>query len=72
VLLLVLAIRSASISINSHAAIAVTPLIIIPADHFYEAIADRQRQLAIKDAGERIANDVLGTSGSSLNSSTPL
>src|SRR4029453_3562440 len=34
-----------------HAAIAVTPLIIIPADHFYEAIADRQRQLAIEDAG---------------------
>lgn len=43
-----------------HAAIAVAPLIIIPADHFYEAIADRKRQLAIEDAGVRIANDVLG------------
>src|SRR4029077_12762430 len=42
------------------AAIAVAPFVIVPADHFYEAISDRQRQLAIKDAGVRIANDVLG------------
>src|SRR4249919_1539522 len=43
-----------------HAPIAVAPLIVIPADHFYEAIAHRQGELAIKDAGVRIANDVLG------------
>src|SRR6476469_6118399 len=42
-----------------HASIAVAPLIIIPADHFYEAVADGQGQLAIEDAGVRIANDVL-------------
>src|SRR5215470_11175421 len=43
-----------------HAPIAVAPLIIIPADHFYEAIADRQRQLAVEDTGVWIADDVLG------------
>src|ERR1044071_8474299 len=43
-----------------HATIAVAPLIVIPADHFYETIADHERQLAVEDAGMRIANDVLG------------
>src|SRR5262249_24711010 len=43
-----------------HAAIAVAPLIIVPADHFYEAVANHERQLAIEDAGVGIANDVLG------------
>src|SRR6266436_5999982 len=44
-------------------AIAVSPLIIVPADDFYEAIADCQRQLAIEYAGVRIANNVLGNEG---------
>src|SRR4029078_1843473 len=43
-----------------HAAIAVAPFVIIPADHLYEAVAHRQRQLAIEDAGMRIANNVFG------------
>src|SRR5262249_44032453 len=43
-----------------HAPIAVAPLIIVPADHFYETIAHHQRQLAVEDAGVWIANDVLG------------
>src|SRR6478609_4689826 len=42
------------------AAIAVAPLVVIPADHLHETIAHRQRQFAIEDAGMRIADDVLG------------
>src|ERR1700745_2133918 len=55
---------SCSRSVSQHfhqlyAAIAVAPLIIVPADHFYETIAHHQRQLAVEDAGVRIANNVL-------------
>src|SRR5215831_532744 len=46
-----------------HAPVAVAPLIIIPAHHFYEAIAAHQGQLAVEDAGVRIANDVLRNEG---------
>src|SRR2546430_8829179 len=45
------------------AAVAVAPLIIIPADDFHEAVADHQRQLAVEYAGVRIANNVLGNEG---------
>src|SRR5262245_39158881 len=34
-----------------HTPIAVAPFVIVPADHFYEAVAHCQRQLAIEDAG---------------------
>ena len=43
-----------------HAPIAVAPFIIIPADHFDETIAHRQREFAIEDAGVWITDDVLG------------
>src|SRR5690348_1771936 len=42
-----------------HAAIAVAPLIIIPADHLYEAVANHQREFAVEDAGVRITHNVL-------------
>src|SRR4029077_4785112 len=42
-----------------HAAIAVAPFVIIPADHFYEPVTAHQCQLAVQNAGVRIANDVL-------------
>src|SRR5438034_2187181 len=43
-----------------HATIAVAPFVIVPANYLYESIADHQRQLAVEDAGVRIAHDVLG------------
>src|SRR5260370_21096569 len=56
---------SCSRSVSQHfhhfdAAIAVAPLIIIPADHFYEAVADHERQLAVQNAGMPVTYDVLG------------
>src|SRR4029077_8221832 len=41
-----------------NAAIAISPLIVIPANDFNEIIAERERQLAVKDARVRIPNDV--------------
>src|SRR6516165_4972128 len=37
-----------------HAAIAVAPFVIVPADHFDETVAHRQRQFAVEDTGVRV------------------
>src|SRR5438105_13454385 len=41
------------------AAIAVAPLVVVPADHFHETIAEHDRQFAIEDARVWIADDIL-------------
>ena len=41
-----------------HAAIAVAPLVVVPADDFHELPAVNHRQLAVEDAGVRVAHDV--------------
>src|SRR5438045_6102264 len=41
------------------AAIAVAPLVVIPADHFHETKAEREREFAVEDARMRVADDVL-------------
>src|SRR5205807_9096393 len=41
------------------AAIAVAPLVVIPADHFHETIAEREREFAVEDERMRVADDVM-------------
>src|SRR6266480_4457853 len=42
-----------------HATVAVAPFVIVPTDDFHETVAKHKRQLAVKNAGVRIANYVL-------------
>ena len=42
-----------------YAAIAITPFVVVPADHLYEPVPKRKRQFAVENAGVWIAYDVL-------------
>src|SRR6266567_894126 len=42
-----------------HATVAVAPFVVVPTDHFHKPVAKHERQLAIKNTGVRITNDVL-------------
>src|SRR5438128_8457660 len=38
----------------------VAPFVIVPADGFHKPVAKHERQLAVKNTGVRITNDILG------------
>ena len=44
-----------------HAAVAVTPFVVVPADDLHEFTAVRHRQFAVEDAGVRITYVNSGT-----------
>src|SRR6266478_179856 len=41
-----------------HAAIAVAPLVVVPAHDFHETVAEHQRQFAVENARVRVAHNV--------------